>query len=179
MAYTTNDIILWGKISQALSARGEAQKRALTNGAIDKDLHIKLYVERKTVEWYNRQATIDNNILYTISNWLFALEGVWGLQAQFLDGGSGGSVTPVSPSSTSRPEQLNFTVAASGTPFIDGQTSVTFSNFIGYNLVIDKDGQPMTQISTAPIYYTWNRVTGVLTLNQAAITGNEFQITPV
>lgn len=178
MSYTTDDLILWGKISQPLSAIGEAKKKATAGGTVDTDLHIKLYVERKSVAWYNSQADPDADILYTISNWLFALEGIYGLQAQFLDGGSGGSVTPVSPSSTGRPEQLNFTVAASGTTFIDGQTSVSLPTFIGWNVTLDKNGQPMTQITTAPIYYTWDRDSGVLTLSQAAITGDEFQITP-
>lgn len=179
MAYTTQDIILWGKISQPLAAIGEAKKRATRGRTVDTDLHIKLYVERKTVEWYNSQTTIDNDILYTISNYLFALEGVYGLEAQFRDGGSGGSVTPVSPSNTARPTQLNFTVAASGTTLVNGQLSVTLSDFVGWNLVLDKNGQPMTQIPTAPIYYTWDRVTGLLILNVAAVTGDEFQITPV
>lgn len=177
MAYTTDDIILWGKISQPLSVIGEAKKKATTGAAVDTDLHIKLYVERKSVNWYNNQTTQDADILYQISNWLFSLEGVYGLEAQFLDGGSGGQVTPITPSS--RPAQLNFTVAASGTPLIDGQITKTFSEFIGYNLVVDKNGQPMTQITTAPIYYTWNRTSGAFTLNIAAATGDEFQITPV
>lgn len=178
MAYTADDTILWGKISQPLSAIGEAKKKATRGATVDTDLHIKLYVERKTVEWYNGQATIDNDILYTISNFLFALEGIYGLKAQYLDGGSGGSVTPVSPSSTGRPNQLNFTVAAAGTTIVDGQVTVSLPDFIGWNLLLDKNGQPMTQISTAPIYYTWTRDTGILTLSQAAITGDEFQITP-
>jgi len=178
MAYTTEDIILWSKISQPLSFSGESKKKATNGGAVDIDHHIKLYVERKSVEWYNSQTAQDADFLYKISNWLWTLTFPYGLQAQFLDGGSGGSVTPVSPSSTGRPEQLNFRVQASGTTLIDGQVTVSLPDFIGWNLLLDKNGQPMTQITTAPFYYTWNRDSGVLTLSQAAVTGDEFQITP-
>jgi hypothetical protein len=177
MAYSTDDIILWAKISQPLAAIGEYKKQATNTKAVDIDHHMKLYVERKSVAWYNGQATIDADYLYKVSNWLWALTFPYGLRAQYIDGGSGGQVTPIVPSG--RPNQLNFTVDASTTPLIDGQTSVVLPQFIGYNLVLDKNGQPMTQISTAPIYYTWVKATGTLTLNQAAVTGDEFQITPV
>jgi ABC-type Co2+ transport system permease subunit len=35
-----------------------------------------------------------------MGNWVFALCGVYGLQAQFIDTGSGATITPLSPSST-------------------------------------------------------------------------------
>ena len=127
MAYTTDDIILWGKISQPLSILGETKKKATVGGAIDKDHHIKLYVERKSVEWYIDQPSPDADILYTISNWLFALEGIWGLRAQYIDGGSGGQVTPVTPSSTDLPTPLDWEVTASSSPLADGETSATFT----------------------------------------------------
>lgn len=176
MAYSTDDVILWAKISQPLAAQGEYKKQGTQTKAVDLDHHMKLFVERKSVEWYNSQTTIDADYLYKITGWLWALTMPYGLQAQFIDGGGGGQVTPIVPSG--KPEQLNFTVDASTTPLIDGQTSVILPQFIGWNLLLDKNGQPMTQISTAPIYYTWNRTTGQLTLNQAATTGDEFQITP-
>ncbi len=190
MAYTSDDIILWGKISQPLAAIGEAKKRATRGRTVDTDLHIKLYVERKTVEWYNGQATIDNDILYTISNYLFALEGVYGLEAQFRDGGSGGSVTPISPSSTSLVQPLDWIIAAtsSGTaPLADQQSSVTLNgtngmpNLIGYN--IDFIRGSMTQYTTDPgdgtTYYSWDRNTGVFTvLGGAAQLGERFRIFP-
>lgn len=99
MAFTTPDIIQWAKISQSLAVLNEAKKKALNGGTVDTDLHIKLYVERKSVEWeYNQDPASEN--LFQISNWLFALCGIYGLQAQYINGGSGGTVSPISPSST-------------------------------------------------------------------------------
>lgn len=99
MSYTIPDIINWAKASQALAAVNESKKRALNGGSVDTDLHIKLYVERKSVEWeYDQDASSDN--LFQMGNWLYALCGQYGLQAQYINGGSGGTVSPLSPSST-------------------------------------------------------------------------------
>lgn len=51
MAYLVSDIVEWAKISQGLSVDAEAKKKFMSGGAIDEDLHMKLYVERKTVEY--------------------------------------------------------------------------------------------------------------------------------
>ena len=175
MAYTADDIIQWGKISQPLSARGEYKTKAVDGGSIDENHHIKLYVERKTVEWYNGQDTIDEDILYTISNFLFALEGVWGMEAQFIDGGSGGIVAPTTTASTTLPDPIDWIVSAtaSGTaPLAANESTVTLNgmsgmpNLRGYNIEFTRGS--MVQNTTDPgdgtTYYSWSRVTGVLTL---------------
>lgn len=190
MAYTTDDIILWGQISQPFAAIGEAKKRATLGSAIDPDLHIKLYVERKTVEWYNNQATVDTDILYEISNWLFALEGVYGLKAQFVDGGSGGQVVPITPSTTSIPDPLDWEVAATATgvaPLANGQSSVTLNgtagmpDLRGYNINFSRGGvtQNTTSLGDGSTYYSWNRSTGLFQLfGGAAQTGELMRIMP-
>lgn len=187
MAYTTDDIIQWGKISQPYAAIGEAKKRATVGSTVDTDLHIKLYVERKTVEWYNDQTTQDADILYQISNWLFALEGIYGLKAQFVDGGSGGQVVPVSPSSTTLPNPIDWEVGAtaSGTaPLADGQSSVTLDgtngmpNLRGYNIEFTRGGSTQNTTNTGASYYTWDRTTGVFTCYGAAVLGELFRILP-
>ncbi len=191
MAYTSDDIILWGKISQPYAARGEAKKRATRGATVDTDLHIKLYVERKTVEWYNNQSTQDADILYTISNFLFSLEGVYGLQAQFIDGGSGGQVVPITPSTTDIPDDIDWEVGATAdgdSPLANGQSSVTLNgtagmpDLRGYNIDFFRGG--ITQNTTpAPdgvsTYYSWNRDTGLLQLyNGLASTGELMRISP-
>lgn len=176
MSYAITDIIEWAKISQALAAIGEQESKANTGSTVDEDLHIKLYIERKSLEWeYAQDPTSEN--LFLIGNWVLALCGVYLFKAQLESGNPGGSVSPINPSG--RPQQLNFTVAASGTPLVDGDTTKTFSSFIGYNLTVVKSSQPLDQVTTKPIYYTWNRDTGAFFLNQATITTDEWQITPV
>lgn len=99
MSYTIPDIITWAQISQPLAAIGEAKKKALNRGSFDTDLHTKLYVERKSLEWEYAQDPASDN-LFQIGNWVWALSGIYGLQAQFEDTGSGATITPLSPSST-------------------------------------------------------------------------------
>jgi hypothetical protein len=191
MAYSTDDIILWGKISQPFALRGELKKKATDGEAVDIDLHTKLYIERKTVEWYNSQTTIDADILYQISNFLFSLEGIYGLQAQFVDGGSGGIVAPTTTASTTLPEAIDWTVSASAAsataPLSDGESSVTLNgtngmpNLRGYNVEFTRNNA--TQNTTDPgdgsTYYSWNRTTGVFALlNGAAYTGERLRILP-
>lgn len=99
MSYTIPDIISWGRISQPLAALDEAKKRAFKGGSTIKNLDVKLYVERKSVEWEYDQ-NVDSENLFAIGNWLYALEGIYALQAQFIGGGSGGTITPITPSET-------------------------------------------------------------------------------
>jgi len=153
-------------------------KKALFNAVpkSSKNQGTLIYIYWKIL---NTIYELDNDYpgLQAPANYLFELEQKWAFKAaSIVDGGGSGQIAPITPSV--KPEQLNFKVAASGTPLIDGQTSKTFSDFIGWNLMVDKNGQPMTQITTAPIYYTWNRDSGAFTLNLAAATGDEFQITP-
>lgn len=113
-----------------------------------------------------------------MANYLEWLIGQYGLQAQYILSGSGGG-TVVPGGGGNRPAQLNFTVAASGTTLIDGQSSVTLSSFAGFNVIVNKNGQSLNQITTAPVYYTWSSATAVLTVSPAAFLGDEFQITAV
>jgi len=180
MAYTTEDIILWGKISQPLSALDESKKRATVGSTVDTDLHIKLYVERKSVEWYNSQATQDADILYQISNWLFALEGIHGLKAQYISNSGGGIISTITR--VSGVEPLDFIV--SGASIIatgESTVSLVAYGFLGYNIELTRGG--ITQFTTDPgdgtTYYSWNRTSGTLILiNGAAQLGEQIRIFP-
>lgn len=189
MAYTTADIILWAKISQALASVGERKKAATKGGKVDPEHSIQLYIERKTVEWYSTQGTIDTDILYTISNFLFALTFPYGLRAQFISGGSGGQVVPVSPSSDNLLVPYDFIVSgltSTGAPLKENDTFVMLDgtngtqNFRGTNVEFNRGGQP--QYTTNPgdgsSYYTWNPSTGRLQIYPAAQPGEPFRIVP-
>lgn len=181
MAYTAEDIIVWAKISQALASVGERKKAATRGDAVDPDHAIQLYVERKTVEWYNDQPSKDADILYKIANFLYALTFPYGLKAQFIDIGSGGQVAPVTPSAGNFPDPLDFIVNATNTPFLAGETTVTFPQFIGYDIEFYRGGQP--QYTTNPgdgsTYFQWNKNSGQMTIYTAANIDEPFRIVPV
>lgn len=127
----------------------------------------------------NEIYTLDSDYpgLVGPANYLWELCQKFGFKAaSIVDGGGGGQVAPVTPASSL--EQLNFTVAASGTTLIDGQSTVNLNQFIGYNLLVNKNGTPLAQIVSAPVHYTWDKQTGDLTVVPAAFLGDEFQITP-
>ena len=105
-----------------------------------------------------------------------ALCGLYGLEAQEVVT-SAGTVVPSSTSSAPLP--LQFVVAASGTTFIDGQSSVTLTSFIGYNLLFSRNGIPQSTVAGQHSLYSWNRSTGLMTISPAAILDELYQIYPV
>lgn len=171
---TIPEIITIAKGSQPLCANDVARK---VYGGLGVDLLLprKIYMVRKNVERIYGQDP-DDETLPATANYLYALCGKYGLAAQHKNGTAG---TIAAISTGEAPAQLNFTVAASGTTLVDGQSSVTLSSFIGFNLVVVKNGTGLTQITSAPVYYTWNKTTGLFTVSPAAFLGDEFQITAV
>jgi len=174
MAFTTSEIITYAKISQYLAVQDIATK-GLFGGGIDLSLPNKIYNIRKSIEyWYNIDPTDDT--LEATGNYLMAICGKYFLKAQAVSGVAG-SIAAVT--SLNAPEPYQFIVAASGTTFIDGQSSVTLTSFIGYNLLFSRGGIPQSTVSTEPSYYSWNRSTGLLTISPAAVSGELYQIYPV
>lgn len=175
MSYAISDIITWAKASQCLAAINERKNLAFRQGTIEENLDVKLYVERRSLEYaYAQDPTSDQT--FQIAQGVLALCGIYLFKAQTATG-SGGGISPVTPGGGS-PEQLNFKVAASGTTLIDGQSSVTLpAEWAGFNIVVVRNGTPLTQIPSAPIYYTWNSTTKELVVVPAAFLDDEFQIT--
>lgn len=174
MAFTIPEIIGYAQISQYLAV-GDIKRKGLFGGGIDLSLPNKMYNIRKSIEyWYSIDPT-DDTLTFT-GNYLIAICGKYFLQAQSVSGVAG-SIAAIS--SLNAPDPLQFIVAASGTTFIDGQTSVTLSSFIGFNIVFVRGGITQSDVSTEPTYYNWDRSTGLLTINIAAGTGELFQIYPV
>lgn len=189
MAYSTDDIITWAEISQPLAAIGEKKKSATRGRSTDPVHDQQLYLVRKTVEWYNSQATIDTDILYTIANYLYALTFPYGLKAQFINGNGGGQVVPITPGTGNLIEPYDFIVAtttSSFAPMKEGDTVVYLDgtngtrNFKGMNVEFYRGGQP--QYTTSPgdgsTYYSWNPVTGRFSIYPAAQLAEPFRIIP-
>jgi hypothetical protein len=188
MIYTTASIILWAKISQALCSRDEHKKQATSIRSVDIEHHIKLYVERKSLEWYNDQ-TNDADDLFKIQNWVWALTFPYGLKAQFISGGSGGQVVPITPSSDNLLIPYDFIVSgvtSTGAPLKAGDTVVILDgtngtqNFRGCNVEFYRGGQPnyTTNPLDGTVYYSWNPATGRFAISAEAQLGEQFRIIP-
>lgn len=174
MPLTVQQIINIAKISQYLS-KIDVAKGAMFGKRIAPSTPIVLYMERKAVEWmYNLDPT--NSSLPLTSNYLYSLCRGYNLQAQGITGG-GGSVSPVTPGTS--PSPLQFIVDASTSFMIDGQSSVTITQFIGFNVLFARGGIPQSTVITEPSYYTWNKTTGLFTISPQAFTGELFQIYPI
>lgn len=181
MSYTVAQKIVIAKISQYMAAN-DIEKSGYYGGGEDLRLSRKLYLVRQNVEWlYNLDPT--NDTLEATSNYLYALCGKYSFSAVNAISG-GGSISPVSPIS-GLPEPYDWVVGATTSatePLKDGDTSVTLSDFIGYNVEFTRNN--LTQNTSLPAdgtstWYSWNRVTGLFTLNNGAATsGEQFRILP-
>ena len=174
MALTTLQKLNIASISEYL-AFVDIDKKGLYGGGVPINLPQKIYTIRKSIAyWYSLDPT--ESTLVATSNYLLALCGLYGLEAQEVTGG-GGTITPITP--VTAPLPLQFIVAASGTTFIDGQSSATLTQFIGFNILFARGNVTQSTVDTEPTYYSFNKTTGVLTLNIAATTGELFQIYPL
>lgn len=175
MPYSIPNIILWAKMSQPLAAIGESKKKAFQGGSVAEDLDWRIYITRKDVEYeYAQDPTSDN--LYAMGNYLYALCFPYVLTAQFNGGGSGGQVTPVSP--TGIPSPYYFLVSASSTIATGGSTLTLPSSWTGHNLSFARGGAVQTQVDSEPTYFTYNTTTRLLTVFPAAVEGELFAIEP-
>lgn len=179
MAYSIPNIIQWAKICQPLAAIGEKKKLGLTGGTVDTDLHIKIYITRKDVEYaYAQDPTASE--LFIMGNYLLLLLGTYLFEAQDLTG-SGGSITPISPADA--PEPYDFDVSASS--FIaTGETSKTLpSSWIGFNIILVRGHITQSKVNNGvDIYYSWDRGTAALAFlgtGSAAALGENIQIFPL
>lgn len=95
MAYPTSSIITWAIASQPLAFIGEAKKKYETGGEIDPDLHMKIYVERKSLQWqYAQNPTDSDGILFGQGNYVYALCFPYVLEAMEITGSGGQAVVP-------------------------------------------------------------------------------------
>lgn len=177
MALTVAQKITIAKISQYLCSI-DIEKSGLFGGGVDELLPLKLYNIRKSVE---NQYILDpsDTTLTATSNYLYALCNKYALMAQSIVLGSGGSVPGTV--ATVSPTPYQFTVDASTSFMINGQSSKTITAFIGYNLIFVRNNITQSTINQGggSAYYGWDKSTGIFSCSPAAVTTELFQLIPV
>lgn len=175
MPLSINDIINIARISQYL-AIDDVEKGKLYDKRIAPLTPQILYTIRKGVEWMYG-GNPGNDSLPMTANYLFSLCRGYNLQAQAILGtSSGGSVAPVTPASI--PDAYDFVVTASSL-IPDGSSTVTLTAYIGWNILLVRNGIPQSSVNTGQSYYSWNKTTGLLTIYPQAYLGEQFQIYPI
>ena len=176
MALTTLQKLNIASISEYLS-NVDIKKRGLYGGGVPLNLPQKIYILRKSIAyWYSLDPS--DTTLTATSNYLMALCGLYGLEAQQITLGSG-SVATISGLSTT---PLPYDFIVSGSSFIiTGETSKTITAFVGYNIQFSRNGivQNTTDVGDGSTYYGWDRSTGTFTLSAAASADELFRIIAV
>lgn len=174
MALTVAQKLTIAKISEYLVVAA-IEKGGLWGNGIDLQLPQKIYNIRKAIQ-YRYDINAADETLTATSNYLYGLcKFVIQAQAVMQISGTIGTVIV----STTAPSPYQFTVAASGTFIIDGQSSITITAFIGYNIIFVRGGITQSTVSTEPSYYSWNRATGAFSISPMAYTNELFQIYPL
>jgi len=132
MGYLITDIIQWAEISQPF-ARYDQERKLETKGASTiQDLDIKLYVERKSLQYaYDQDPTSDET--FQIGQWVLSLIGIYLFKAQQVTG-SGGSIAPITPSGGLFFDYL--IPVLGGVPDFANATDYNDSRIVGKNLEI-------------------------------------------
>lgn len=176
MALTTLQKLNIASISEYLS-HVDIQKKGLNGGGVPLDLPQKIYTIRKSIAYWYALDPSDTTLTAT-GNYLMALCGLYGLEAQQITVGSGSVATITGLSTTPLP----YDFIVSGSSFIvTGATSKTITAFIGYNIQFSRGGivQNTTDVGDGSTYYGWDRNTGTFVLSAAAGVGELFRIIAV
>jgi len=165
------DTIQIAKYSSLLASL-DLEKGSTNNPALVPNLPDILTIEGGILQWLN-DIDPSNADLTKVANYVYSLCGSYGLTAQAIISGGGGSVTPGQPSLPPPPYQ--FTVSASS--FIaTGESAKVITAFIGYNLIFIRGGVPQSTVNEGGTYYSWQSSTGTFTCVGAADEGELFQL---
>lgn len=168
---TPIDTINIAKVSQYLASYDVA-KGGLFGASVTPMLPVILYTERKSLEWlYNIDPSNEN--LQNVANYVFGLCGSYGLTAQAIISGGGGSVTPGTPTITPSPYQFE----VSSSSFIaTGESTKTITSFIGFNLLFMRGGIVQSTVNLGGTYYSYDKTLGTFECFGAAEEGELFQL---
>ena len=175
---TISQIVAAYPIAQYLAAN-DIQDKGLYGGGVNIPLPQKIRNIGDSVKRIFDNDPTDDSLQLT-ANYLWTLCGKYGLEALVIAGSaSGGSVSPITPSS-SLPLPIEFYVGASTLIPTNGN-SVTINSFIGYNLMFNRGNVPQQQLNPGDgsNYFTWNRNTAQFFCFGNAQLGELFSLIPV
>ncbi len=95
-----------------------------------------------------------------------------------LELNNGGTVAPITGGG-SVPNPYDFEVSSTSTPLANGESLVTITLFIGFNVIFFRNNIPQSTINNGGSYFSWNRLTGQFQCFPAAATSEIFTIMPV
>ena len=149
------------------------EKGGLYGSGIDLQLPTKIYNLRTTIQYQYAQDPSDDT-LEGVTNYLYGM-CMFNLQAQSITG-SGGVIAAISGGGNF-PLPYQFTVAASGTFMIDGQSTQTITAFIGYNLIFVRNNITQSVVNDGSgSYYSWTKSIGSFVCVPALNTGELVQL---
>lgn len=173
---TIPQTIARGDISIYLAANNNSVG-ALYGGRLSPVSALTIAIVTDALRWgYNGGAQTAQS-LREVANYLIWLTGKYGQQAEYiLNGSGGGTVIPISP--TNPPARLDFYVTDS-TTIATGQSTIIIPQFIGYELDLYRNNIPQAIVTDgASSYFTWNKNSGTLFIDGAAIEGDLFSLIP-
>lgn len=98
------------------------------------------------------------------------------LYFSFLFSGTG---TIGDPITIVRKDPEDFVVNDVDSFMLDGESSKTLTDFIGYNLLFFRGGIVQSTVNTELSYYTWNKATGAFTCSPAMSTDETIKLMPL
>lgn len=176
MQESISDIITDAKISLYL-ASVDVQKSTLFPRPVNRQSPEVIYTELKSVEWAYSQNPNYQNIRET-ANYLYWLTGQYNLRAKYIRNGGGGGI-PVKPINPTPTYPLRIVFIVSNSSFIpSGGNTLSIPQFIGYDILFNRNGTMQSPIDNGSTYYTWDKVNGIFVCIGAASAGETFDISP-
>lgn len=173
---TIPQTILNGELSVPLAANDNSAGSLFGGRLSNPTSPVTIAMVTDALSWmYESTGSYTNQEMTAVANYLIWLMGKYGLQASNITG-SGGSVSPITPG-TSTPARKDFVVSASSY-LPTGTTSATLTAFIGYNIDFVRGGVSQSTLDTEPTYFTFNRINGAFAVSPALQVGELIAIIP-
>lgn len=126
------------------------------------------------LRWQYQSNPTDTS-LRQVANYALWLYGIFGMEVQAGQGG--GSVIPINPNPNLNP--VEFVVDATTSPILAGGSTLYIPQFLGRNILFDRDGFAQAQINSGTSYFNWNSATTIFTCFPAAIQDQLFSINAI